>query len=431
METIADLRAKQANLLHEARQIIDLGEREKRELTAAERERRDTVLDEASKVVESIQNRERDEQRAREVAKQEDEARAAAERAKSGVRTDPGVTPDVEKAAVEVRAALLSRWLRADRGALIHTTPEERAALLAESRLVPGDEKRALQAEATVLGGALVTPLQMSGALIKSVDDRVWGRQFGTIIPVTMAESLGAVSLDADPADADWTSELATGSEDSTMAFGKRELRPRPLAKRIKVSRKLLRLAANAAGIVTDRLSYKFAVTMEKAWLTGTGANQPLGIYTASNDGIPTSRDVTFTAQTAIDGDKLIEMVTSLKAGYTGRWIGSRTFLRQAMQLKGGDGHYLWLPTLRDEEPGTLLGRPLHISEYNPATFTSGQYVCAFGDFRFYWWADALSLEIQRLEELYAETNQIGLIGRLESDGMPVLAEAFVRGKLA
>jgi len=38
---------------------------------------------------------------------------------------------------------------------------------------------------------------------------------------------------------------------------------------------------------------------------------------------------------------------------------------------------------------------------------------------------------MQRLVELYAATNQVGFVGRLESDGMPVLAEAFVRVKLA
>jgi len=42
-----------------------------------------------------------------------------------------------------------------------------------------------------------------------------------------------------------------------------------------------------------------------------------------------------------------------------------------------------------------------------------------------------LNLAVQRLVELYAETNQIGFIGRLESDGMPTLEEAFVRIKLA
>jgi hypothetical protein len=38
---------------------------------------------------------------------------------------------------------------------------------------------------------------------------------------------------------------------------------------------------------------------------------------------------------------------------------------------------------------------------------------------------------VQRLNELYAETNQVGFIGRLETDGMPVLEEAFVRVTLA
>jgi len=39
-------------------------------------------------------------------------------------------------------------------------------------------------------------------------------------------------------------------------------------------------------------------------------------------------------------------------------------------------------------------------------------------------------MRIQRLVELYAETNEIGFIGRLETDGMPVLEEPFVRMKV-
>ncbi len=42
-----------------------------------------------------------------------------------------------------------------------------------------------------------------------------------------------------------------------------------------------------------------------------------------------------------------------------------------------------------------------------------------------------MSMQIQRLIELYAESNQTGFIGRLETDGMPVLEEAFVRVTLA
>jgi HK97 family phage major capsid protein len=71
------------------------------------------------------------------------------------------------------------------------------------------------------------------------------------------------------------------------------------------------------------------------------------------------------------------------------------------------------------------------MSEYAPNTFTASQYVGILGDFSYVWIADSLQMEMQRLEELFASTNQVGLIGRLESDGMPVLSEAFVRVKLA
>ncbi len=42
-----------------------------------------------------------------------------------------------------------------------------------------------------------------------------------------------------------------------------------------------------------------------------------------------------------------------------------------------------------------------------------------------------MEFSIQVLKELYAESNQIGYIGRMECDAQPVLSEAFVRVKLA
>jgi len=70
------------------------------------------------------------------------------------------------------------------------------------------------------------------------------------------------------------------------------------------------------------------------------------------------------------------------------------------------------------------------MSEYAPNTFTTGLYVGILGDFSNYWIADAVDMQVQVLKELYAETNQTGYIGRLDTDGMPVLAEAFARVKL-
>jgi HK97 family phage major capsid protein len=77
----------------------------------------------------------------------------------------------------------------------------------------------------------------------------------------------------------------------------------------------------------------------------------------------------------------------------------------------------------------TLLGFPVDESERAPGTFTTGQYVGLLANWRYYEIADALDMEIQVLYELNARTNQYEYIGRLKTDGMPTLEEAFVRLK--
>ena len=76
-------------------------------------------------------------------------------------------------------------------------------------------------------------------------------------------------------------------------------------------------------------------------------------------------------------------------------------------------------------------GIPVFMSEYAPNTFTTGLYAGIIGDFSFYWIADALDMQLQRLVELYAAANQTGFLMRSETDGMPVLEEAFARLKTA
>lgn len=94
------------------------------------------------------------------------------------------------------------------------------------------------------------------------------------------------------------------------------------------------------------------------------------------------------------------------------------------------DSNYIWNAGIKIGAPDTILDLSYKMSEYAPNTIGAGNYVGIIGDFSFYWIADALDMNIQRLVELYAEKNQTGFIGRLETDGMPVLAEAFVRVQL-
>lgn len=314
-------------------------------------------------------------------------------------------------------------------------------------QFITGDKKRVADATADRLGlvaskddkGGYVAPMATTSRLIKFVDDNVFMRRLATVLPPLMeAVSLGAVSYDADPGDSDWTAEVPASdiAEDDNMRFGKRELRPHLSTKLVKASLKFLRVAAmlpgGAAGFIGQRLGYKFAVTEEKAFMIGDGAQKPLGVFVASNDGIPTSRDVISTSATDFTADLVIDALYNLKTQYQDRATGlfSREFIKRLRKKKDGEGQYLWQPGLTAGQPDRVLNRPYVQSEWVPSTFTAGQYVGIWGDFSWYWIQDAINLTIDRLSELFQLRNQIGFLGRKETDGMPVLAEAFSRIRL-
>ena len=399
MNKILELKQKRGALVKEARTLLDLAETEKRNLSAMEDEQYTKMMSEVDSMAGDISREER-------MAKAESEVDTRSNPAKQGIE-DAG-NQDTEK-----RKASFAKYLRSGRSSLTEV------------------EMRALQAGTDADGGYLVAPEQFVAQLIKSIDNLVVIRSLSTVIPLTSAASLGIPTLDTDMSDADWTTELATGALDTAMKFGKRELKPNPVAKLVKVSAKLLRSGAiDVETLIRERLAYKFAVTQEKAFMTGTGVGQPLGVFTASDNGIATDRDIVGSnTATAIKSDTLIDAKMSLKAGYAmnAKWIFHRDVIAAIRKLKDTNGQYLWQPSMSLALPDRILDVPYLMSEYAPKAMTTGAYVGIIGDFKNYWIADALDIQIQRLVELYAETNQIGYIGRVETDGAPVLGEAFSR----
>ena len=443
---IKELLQKRAGLIAQARAIIDKADGEKRGLTDEETQAYDALMNDVTKLTADIERRKRLEGFEQALGQPQGEPqRPEPGVGEGGSRTAPTAPTFGSRGLRGLQAGWLEEpeWQRLARTAAPQYAGEFRhwlrsgiasAAMRALRDGQPASEQRALQADSDTLGGYLVTPVQFVDRLIQAVDNLVYVRQWATVFPVPSADSLGAPSLDTDPADPAWTTELLIGSEDSSMALGRRELQPHPLAKYIKVSRKLLRMVPSVEDLVLQRLGYKFSVVLENAYLNGDGAGQPLGVFTASASGISTGRDVsTGNTTTEIRFDGLIEAKYTMKQQYWPRlrWIFHRDGVKQIAKLKDGDGQYIWSESTRVGEPDRILGFPVFMSEYAPNTFTTGLYVGILGDFAQYWIADALDMEMQRLVELYAATNQVGFIGRLESDGMPVLEEAFVRVKLA
>jgi HK97 family phage major capsid protein len=301
---------------------------------------------------------------------------------------------------------------------------------------VDAGSARNLQADVDTSGGFATVPIKIMQKLIHGFNNAVFLRQFATVIPVPDAMSLGAPEMLSDMGDLEWSSELTTGSEDTDLDFARRDLVPRPLARRIRVSNKFMRLSVlPPETLIAQRFEYVMGTVLESNYLNGTGANQPLGCLVASNDGISVNRDVsTHNTSGALKADNLIACVGELKAQHrrNARWILHRSTEEAVRKMKTGTGDYIWKPGL-EKNPNTLLGFPIHLSEYAPDydTISSGDYVAILGDFSWYWIIDALTLQVKRLDELYAESDQTGFIARYEGDGAPVLEDAFVRSQLA
>lgn len=306
-----------------------------------------------------------------------------------------------------------------------------------QSGLSP-EQFAALQSDNPEQAGYLLASEQFAAGMLKEVDDLLFIRRYAKIHTVMEAGSLGIRKRTARMNTFGFSSELSISTEDSALKYGKKVLTPHHLTGMIRLSRDLVRRSMQ--GVVSEvqsEMARDAGEAMEDGYLTGNGAQQPLGVFTASADGISAARDVPTGSATTILADGLIDAKYALKSQYRNgllgaiRWLFHRDAVKIISKLKLSDNQYLWQPGLQVGQPDTLLGYPIDESERAPNTFSNGNYVGLLCNWNYYEIADALDMEMQVLVEKYADTNQIGYIGRLKTDGMPTIEEAFVRIKCA
>lgn len=300
----------------------------------------------------------------------------------------------------------------------------------------------ALQSDDQEQAGYLLASEQFAAGILKEVDDLLFVRRHARIHTVREANTLGIRARTARADTFDWSAELQVSDEDTSLKYGKRILTPHHLTGQILVSRDLLRRSVvPIESEVTMELARDAGEAMEDGYLLGNGDRQPLGVFTASNDGIPTARDVLTGSDTDFLSDQLLAAKYALKSQYRSgqrgavRWLFHRDAIAKIAKLReGADGQYLLrigMGVAQDGGPpeDNLLGFPVDESERAPNTFSAGNYVGLLANWTYYEIADALDMEMQVLFELFARTNQVGYIARLKTDGMPTLGEAFVRLK--
>lgn len=187
---------------------------------------------------------------------------------------------------------------------------------------------------------------------------------------------------------------------------------------------------------VISYITGKFAETVDllrdNMILNGTGIGQPTGIL--ANIGGDTNVSPAYVASTnasALTADGIVRLATALPEQYddNATFIFNKTNTMQAIALlKDAQNRYLFgvgyqdsglSPSLRNRQ---LLGYDVTLSGFMP-NIAPNAFPIIFGDPRGYYLVNRVTFSIQVLRELYAETNQILLVGRLRFGGQ--VAEGF------
>lgn len=268
-------------------------------------------------------------------------------------------------------------------------------------------------------GGYLV-PNEFEDTLVQALEEENVFRNLAHVIQTSSGDR--KIPVVATKGTASWVDEEGTIPE-SDDEFSQVSIGAYKLATLIKVSEELLNDSIfNLEGYIANEFARRIGRKEEEAFITGDGKGKPTGILANSGGG---NVSVTTSGATTIHLDEIMDLFYSLKAPYRNNatFLMNDATVKAIRKLKDNTGQYLWQPSVTTKTPDTILNRPVLTSSYMP-TLAVGNKTVVFGDFSYYWIADRQGRTFKRLNELYAVTGQVGVIGTQRVDGKLILPEA-------
>jgi HK97 family phage major capsid protein len=268
--------------------------------------------------------------------------------------------------------------------------------------------------------GGFTVPDEFENTLVQALEEENVMR--GLVHVITTSSGDRKIPLVTSKGSAQWVEEEATIPE-SDDSFGQVTLSAHKVGSMIRISEELLHDSAfDLAAYITGEFARRVGAAEEEAILTGDGSHKPTGLLHAS---LGAETGVTAAAVAAITTDELLDLQHSLKAGYRRKacWIMNDATIKLLRKLKDGNGAYLWQPGLLLGQPDTLLNQRVLTSNYMPLP-TAGNKAILYGDYSYYWLADREGRSLQRLNELFAQQDQVGFKITQRVDGRLILREA-------
>ena len=280
--------------------------------------------------------------------------------------------------------------------------------------------QNALQIGDDAEGGYLV-PDEYERTLVDALQEENRLRGLCKIIRTSSGDR--KIPLVASHGTASWVEEEGTIPE-SDDAFGQITIGAHKIASMIKVSDELLQDSVfDVASYIATEFARRVGDAEEAAFISGDGSGKPYGMLHATNGA---AAGVTAASATAITADELLDLIYSLRAPYRKRavFLMHDSTIKAIRKLKDGNGQYLWQPGMKEGAPDMLLGYRLVTSTHMPVIAAAAKPIL-FGDLTSYWIADREGRSMQRLNELYAATGQVGFRVTQRVDGRLVQTEGL------
>ena len=272
----------------------------------------------------------------------------------------------------------------------------------------------------TLSEGGYTVPDEFDRQLIEGLEDENIMRGLVHIIRTGSGEH--KIPIVASHGTGSWVEEEQQIPE-SDDAFSQVTLTAHKFATMIRISRELLNDSAfDLAAYIAHEFVRRAGAAEEQAILTGDGSHKPIGLLHAT---LGAQTGVTAASATAITADELIDFQHSLKSGYRRKavWIMNDATISAIRKLKDGQGQYIWQPGIKEGAPDMLFNQRVLMSNYMPL-IGSGNKVILYGDYSYYWLAEREGRTLERLNELYAVTDQVGFKMTERLDGRLILPEA-------
>ena len=281
------------------------------------------------------------------------------------------------------------------------------------------EARNALQVGELSEGGYTV-PDEFEHQLIEGLEDENIMRPLVHVISTGSGEH--KIPIVASHGSGSWIEEEQQIPE-SDDAFTQVSLSAHKFATMIRISRELLNDSAfDMAAYIAHEFVRRAGAAEEEAIISGDGSHKPIGLL---HDTLGAGVGVTAASATAITADELIDLQHSIKSGYRRKacWIMNDATIKAIRKLKDGQGQYIWQPGIREGAPDMLFNQKVLMSNYMPLP-AAGNKVILYGDYSYYWLAEREGRTLERLNELYAVTDQVGFKMTERLDGRLILPEA-------